>query len=143
MQIEELVLGKDVAYVGENAFALNNVLESVVIPANVKKIGAGAFGGCAKLFSVIFEDGVEEIGARAFDGCKQLGEITFPDSVVRIGDGAFSHTALKKAEIGKNVTFVGTAFSGCELLEEVVWNASSCGTSGSPFAGSSTDGMHP
>lgn len=141
LQIEELVLGKDVAYVGENAFALNNVLESVVIPANVKKIGAGAFGGCAKLFSVIFEDGVEEIGARAFDGCKQLGEITFPDSVVRIGDGAFSHTALKKAEIGKNVTFVGTAFSGCELLEEVVWNASSCGTSGSPFAGSSTDGM--
>lgn len=75
--------------------------------------------------------------------------LTIPDETVTIGNSAFyNFTELKKVEIGKGLTSIGTlAFGGCPDLEIVEYNAigdktkySSYGDKNSPFFDAGTNG---
>jgi hypothetical protein len=66
---------------------------------------------------------IDKIGNSAFLKLDILEEITFSNSVVYIGDKAFRETSLTTVEIPSSVKEIGIyAFSGCEYLEEVVFN---------------------
>ena len=67
--------GKEIAAIGETAFADNTVIRSVVIPDSVTSIGSGAFAGCSGLTSITIPDSVTNIEDVAFHGCYKLVEV--------------------------------------------------------------------
>ena len=109
--VSEISGGKDLTYIGENAFATtayyndianwsNGVLyiddRSVIgVSSDATELvvkGALAEGvatGNTSLRSVVIGDGVTNISDSAFRGCGGLTSITIPDSVTSIGDSAF------------------------------------------------------
>ena len=136
-QVEEYVLGEDVASIGSYAFYGCTGLPSVTIPSNVTSVGGSAFGGCTNLtkvtinsnavasktytssssFKTIFGTQVTEyvlgedvtsIGGYAFNGCTGLTSITIPEGVTSIGGSAFDGcTNLTSIHIPEGVTEIG------------------------------------
>ena len=78
-----------VVAIGEEAFAENEIIESLALPSTLKEIEDYAFYLCENLKKVTFSEGLETIGADAFDGCASLTEICLPNSLVSLGEYAF------------------------------------------------------
>ena len=76
-------------YYGQNLYLNGELVTELVIPKEVAAIGEDAFCGCESLTSVIIEDGVGAIGDTAFSGCANLTSVTIPVSVSAFGAGAF------------------------------------------------------
>ncbi|MCH5163646.1 MAG: leucine-rich repeat protein [Clostridiales bacterium] len=136
---------QSVQYIGFDAFAGCDLLQSIDIPdsvigmsghafrdcknlANVtigkgiKSISFGTFSGCDNLKNVTIGNNIERIDDFAFVGCLSLEEIVIPDSVTYIGDCAFSDCeSLQSIEIPQNVAYIGyCAFSRCKSLKFLV-----------------------
>ncbi len=88
-ELTDVVIGKGVTFIGNDAFCSCSGLTSITIPGNVTTIYWGAFSSCDNLVSVIFENGVKTIGDGAFNSCTSLESITLSDSVTDIEEGAF------------------------------------------------------
>ena len=143
--IVKVVLGKDVTYISNEAFAYCKYLEQIELPEGLTKIGQSCFMGCGSLTSIkipstvrtidecAFQDcyslervelpeGLTSIGARAFMICGALNEITLPSSLRSIGDGAFwnagcNDTGMRYLVIPKGVESIGEdAFGACSHL---------------------------
>ncbi|MBQ8291711.1 MAG: leucine-rich repeat protein [Clostridia bacterium] len=108
----------------------NKRFTEIVIGKNVASIGANAFQNCVLLETVTFAaDGTADllIAENAFGGCTKITAITLPARTTSIGNYAFSGTSLttinipaKTATLG---TSVGMVFDGCELISEVTVDA--------------------
>ncbi|TVP93809.1 MAG: hypothetical protein EA374_08405 [Acholeplasmatales bacterium] len=105
MQID----GLPVTHIGDFAFMLAPILESVTIPSSVIVIGAYAFADAADLETVSLLPGsqLKEIGAHAFAQAAALTEFFIPITVKTIGThafaGCYSVTLLVEAtEAGRN-----------------------------------------
>ena len=143
--IVKVVLGKDVTYISNEAFAYCKYLEQIELPEGLTKIGQGCFAGCGSLTSIkipstvraidecVFQEchslervelpeGLTSIGARAFMSCGALNEITLPSSLRSIGDGAFwnagcNDTGMRYLVIPKGVESIGEdVFGACSHL---------------------------
>ena len=143
--IVKVVLGKDVTYISNEAFAYCKYLEQIELPEGLTKIGQGCFVGCGSLTSIkipstvraidecVFQDchslervelheGPTSIGASAFINCGALNEITLPSSLRSIGNGAFwnagcNDTGMRYLVIPKGVESIGEdAFGACSHL---------------------------
>ncbi len=110
--LEEIYIGKDVAFIGVEIFSGCPKLSSIQISEEneqyyvegnclIRKDEKRLEAGCKN--SVIPEDIVEIMGG-AFYGIPTLEFIEIPDSVVRIGSYAFYGTSLHEIYIGENVT---------------------------------------
>ena len=121
LTIPNMLNGKKVTSIGDDAFFICTFLLSVTIPNSVTSIGDSAFSSCTSLTSVTIPDSVTSIGNIAFSFCTSLTSITIPDSVTSIGDWAFSScTSLTSITIPDSVTFIGdSAFDFCESLTSV------------------------
>ena len=117
--------------IGDYAFAINKVLESVEFPDTIESIGNNAFITYTddyssyvenKLKSVKFGKGLKTIGDNAFDYNRKLTNIVFTGkNTTSIGAGAFAHCS-KITEFtlsGNNVSISNSAFSQNYALEEV------------------------
>ena len=97
VNIPEMIDGKKVTGIGNNAFYCCNSLTNVTIPSYVTSIGNWAFFWCSNLLSV-----------------------TIPDSVTSIGDCAFYSCGLTNVTIPKNVNNIGyKVFWGCTNLTAI------------------------
>ncbi|MBR2347346.1 MAG: leucine-rich repeat protein, partial [Clostridia bacterium] len=143
--IVKVVLGKDVTYISNEAFAYCKYLEQIELPEGLTKIGQSCFMGCGSLTSIkipstvraidecAFQDcyslervelpeGLTSIGASAFISCGALNEITLPSSLRSIGNGAFwnvgcNDTGMRYLVIPKGVESIGEdAFGACSHL---------------------------
>lgn len=65
-------------------------LETVKFGRNVQFIGFQAFWGCANLKNVVLPESLTTIGESAFNSCTALKTITIPAGVTSIGDFAFN-----------------------------------------------------
>ena len=102
ISLKSLTLGKDVLYIGSEAFSSCPV-ESVVW--NVKKYNYSSYPFAkmsGDITSFVFEEDVEDIPAELCRGLNKFTSVTIPASV---------------KTIGKDV------FEGCSALKSVVWNA--------------------
>ena len=76
--------------IGDRAFAQNYSLQTVSFRGNsIDSIGDEAFAMCDILSFVNLPEGLSEIGDGAFKYCVGMGRLTIPDSVVTIGNEAF------------------------------------------------------
>ena len=100
--LEQIVFGEAVQYIGEMAFDFCSGLTSLTIPETVTFIGSTAFSDCTSLTALTFEgaedeDGGEgedlEIDSYAFFCCDNLKEVQLPKRVTEIGDYAFGVTS--------------------------------------------------
>lgn len=131
--IEEIVVGENVATIGDFAFYDCDKLTSIIIPNGVRSIGSGAFRSCTRLTSVIIPDSVIGIGPEAFRSCGSLVSITIPNSVTCIDSEAFYNcNSLTSVTIPDKVRYIDfNAFSSCDNLKTINFegNAPSvCGT---------------
>ena len=142
--LESVSFGKDVAYLGIQAFS-NSGLQSVVIPDSVTSVGSGVFSHSAvktvtvgkglsalgsSMFAytpvetVILSEGLTEIGFGAFRECFSLVNIVIPEGVTTIGNNAF-HTCVCMEEItlpSTLETVQNNAFNMCMGLQTVTFN---------------------
>ena len=98
--INNVVIGKGITSIGEEAFSNCHKLTSVTIPTSVKSIRTEAFRSCYKLTSVTIPNGVKSIGDEAFRYCHKLASITVPSSVEFVGWECFSECPIKEAYLG-------------------------------------------
>ena len=135
--LSSIVIGKNVDYIGTNAFRDNVNLKKVRLEANDVQLNSeeedsiySIFTGCENLRefefgeevrkipdtffsylpmkSIKLPEGITEIGANAFFRCENLETITIPDSVTLIKDGTFaSCSSLKTVNMSNNVTYIG------------------------------------
>ena len=100
LTIPNMLNGKKVTSIGDDAFFICTFLLSVTIPNSVTSIGDSAFYGCGSLTSVTIPDSVTSIGDNAFHFCSSLTNVIIPDSVVQIGVNPFADCdALKSFSI--------------------------------------------
>lgn len=120
-KIENLVIGKNITYIGDGAFYNSTRLKSVVIPDSVNYIGEKVFQNCRSLVTINIPKAVSEIKTNTFINCSSLTTITIPDSVTAIGEGAFRGCkALKTIVIPDSVkTIGGYAFADTVALTGV------------------------
>ncbi|MDE6200322.1 MAG: leucine-rich repeat protein, partial [Clostridiales bacterium] len=91
--IESIVIGKNVTYIGARAFANCQNLISVTFEAGGTKelvIGSSAFNSCINLETFRLPDRVKKIPDRMLYRALKLTEIYIPNGVTEIGDFAFS-----------------------------------------------------
>ena len=143
--VKEVVLPKNLKFIGTCAFADCGGIQSIIIPDNVETIEDKAFGGCGALEAIKLPSklrsiadglfyqcnrlrqveipiGVTEIGYAAFKNCSSMDTITIPDSVTNIHNQAFyGCNALSKVTIlGNGVSIGDEAFYYCTNLQTVV-----------------------
>lgn len=100
---EKVIIDKNVATIGEDAFNNCDNLRNITIPGNVKEIGGCAFLNNPNLKTVTIEPGVEYIGASAFSNCINLTDLKLSAGITYIDEGVFEECSKLS-----NVTFNGT-----------------------------------
>ena len=68
--IKDMLDGKKVTAIGDNAFSFHFFLTGVIIPSSVTSIGNMAFSSCGSLKRVTIPNSVTTIGDAAFYSCK-------------------------------------------------------------------------
>ena len=84
-------------------FRESTSLRSVVIGGNLAEIGEFMFFGCSGLSSAVVYAPVDEIGQYAFANCGALAAFQIPDGVKKIGTGAFGNSGLTQIVIPGSV----------------------------------------
>lgn len=77
-----------VTEIGDYAFKMRFIMESITLPDTIESIGVGAFRNCKKLKRIVLPEGVKYVGGLAFRGCNNMEYIEFPNSVESIGEHA-------------------------------------------------------
>ena len=116
--IKEVILGKDVTSIGNNAFDGCSGLTSINIPNSVTSIGDYTFYDCTGLTSINIPNSVTSISENAFEGTGlKLLTIDMPN----INTPAFqSITSLTEIAIGSGVTSIeANTFEGCTALTSI------------------------
>ena len=142
--ITSVHLPNTVTHIGERAFYASQLSATLTIPTTVIEIGKQAFGYCSKLSKVLYNaisaeyygsssgifynssvntliigNEVQKIPALAFTRTDNIETITIPESVTYIGGDAFSYCDLL-TEVNYNATNVSycypSPFSGCNKL---------------------------
>ena len=145
LRIPDLIEGKQVIEIQENAFKNCNELTEIIIPESIKIIGNSAFLGCTKLSrinipdkvtsigesafsfcvnlkSIIVPDGVTSIKQKTFYGCESLNQINLPSLLQSIEAAAFEGTDLNRIVIPNSVKFIGSSvFFSCANLKNIVF----------------------
>jgi archaellum component FlaG (FlaF/FlaG flagellin family) len=102
--IPEILEGKAVTSIGNQAFQGCTNLASIELPDSLTSLGNYAFLDCTSLANITLPDSVTSIGNYAFYQCTSLASINVPASVISIGHGAF-----KNAGILEHVNMLGNA----------------------------------
>ena len=89
-----MIIGNNVATIGDRAFQNCNSLTSVKMGNSVTSIGMWAFQDCSNLTNITISDSVTYIGGWAFSGCRNLQRVIYNGTVkqwsyIRLGNNIF------------------------------------------------------
>ena len=102
-------------------YAIGNRKGTVVLPASFEKIAMYAFSQMKNMKGIVIGEKVKGIYNYAFTGCTALAGVTLPKALTTLGDGVFNECkALKQVTFLGETVQLGTAFSGCSGLTEIV-----------------------
>ena len=138
--IHEVILPEGLEEIGNQAFDGCGLLEELSIPKSIRTIGMAAFRNCDHLKKIEIPDTVENIGDGILIGCKGLADengfvianntvqafygaernIEIPEGIIAIAGGAFDKTGIISIKLPSTLKKLGSAFEGCDLLEEVI-----------------------
>ncbi len=93
-------------------------ITSLVIGDEITYIGECAFADCANLKDVTFGESVEHIDCHAFRGTG-VKSLDLPDSLCMTHSFAFSETPLQEVTLPEGVGFLGGSFAFCPELRSV------------------------
>ena len=115
--LENVVLGDTVTFIGPAAFENCDALKEITIPASVEI--AKGFSECDNLETAYIYS--REIDAYSFDRCTKLKNLVLSEDLTSIDICAFEYCqSLTEFTIPRNVTEVGGhAFRGCSALSVV------------------------
>lgn len=119
--ITEIIWGKEVKTIGNNAFYYCDKLVSVDIPEGIESIGDGAFHECYSLETVKIPNSVRNIGRIAFAHCRKMESFNIPSSITTIREGTFSNCfSITSIQIPDNITSIESeAFYNCKALKTI------------------------
>ena len=129
---ETLYIDDNVTIIPDFAFKGCAGLTDVTLPSALETLGESAFAGCASFTAIDLSDCsvLTEIPDNAFNGCVLVESINTGDNVTAIGENAFAYCGSNSdvysltITIGEAVTEIdGTAFTGCQHLTELTFNA--------------------
>ncbi len=120
--IPDVVDGKEVVLIADEAFKDCQNIKSVTFPDTLLAIGVNSFDGCTGFTSVIIPDSVIQIQDYAFANCSNLQTVIMGDGVLELYAGVFKNcTSLKQVTFGDSINIIGfSAFSGCTGLTQIV-----------------------
>lgn len=117
--LRNVILPKNLSYLGAEAFKNNKELEYVSINSKLAFLGEKVFENDKKLLRVDFEDDciLEVIPSYAFSCCFSLKDIKLPNGIKRIESEAFTSCyEIKEIVIPESVEFIAPdAFKDCRL----------------------------
>lgn len=117
--LRDIELPPTLLSVGDYAFARTG-LYAVTLPVGTN-IGSGTFAYCSELGSVVIPEGIGEIGAYAFAYCDKLGSLELPEGIENLACGKeFAYSGLEEIHLPSTLQSVGSAFSGCNKLQDVI-----------------------
>ena len=116
--LTNVIIGTNVASIGEHVFDSDSRLPSITIPDSVTSIGSYAFGWCNSLGHAILGRGVSNLGDHAFYYDIGLANVTVPGGITNWGDYAFYNcTSLQSVTLAEGDTIIGNyAFQNCTKL---------------------------
>lgn len=121
--IEDLIIPKNVVFIGNNAFGLNKYISRVVFhkEGKLEVIGTKVFSECISLIELNLPKSLQAIDSSAFYSCVKLINFDLPESLIRIGPNAFENcTSLTNLTFPNGFTSIGTAaFSNNENLTSI------------------------
>ena len=116
-KFSDVVIGEEVATVGDYAFADCTNLQNVTLGANVATLGKSAFEGCVALAEANIPAGIVTIGEKAYSGCSAIKTVALGEAaqLTTIGNKAFNGcVAVESVVLPANVATIGaSAFVGC------------------------------
>ncbi len=77
IEIPDILGGKEVVGIAEEAFMGYTNIISVKLPSGLKIIEGNAFNGCSSICEIILPSGLNEISPGAFKDCSSLESVTF------------------------------------------------------------------
>ena len=118
---EKVILGKDVRYIGKNAFYGNTYLKMINMGENIQEIGDNCFFWCNNLKEIVLPDSITKLGEGCFTRCNKLEKITLPSSLKEVPSGCFGGcSSLKNISFTESITKIGSdAFDSCSGLETI------------------------
>lgn len=139
-KLETVVLGPDMNYLEDYAFAMCDELSTIDLSkvatigadcfyscdalvtvdlSSATTLGGSAFNGCTGLTTVTLSENLTGIPNYAFDGCTKLSSINFPN-VITIGRCAFRNCkALTSIDLKYTSVISEGAFKGCTNLTDL------------------------
>lgn len=110
---------------GDDIFKSCGSLTEVNIGDEVLVIPRRLFYNCSSINDLSMGSSVTEIHDNAFYGTS-IANVTLPETLITIENGAFAATNLTEITIPCNVTTIGKAFSACDRLSTLNYNAIHC-----------------
>lgn len=133
IQIPNIIDGKSIKKVGENAFADCHGIEQIVVSEGIERIGNGAFHGCSELKKVELPESLKKLGTPVdknrqkneygvFQGCP-FSTISLPSGLQVLGYRAFRQCwKLKEINLPNSIEVLEEgAFCLCKSLANVLF----------------------
>ena len=117
--IKEIIIPDNVTNIGEGAFLYNWLAEKIVLGKNVEYIGKDAFCKCAEVTELYIPNSVKDIGRYAFQAMNKLTKFEIDCDTIK---NWFNYPELYFTDliIGENVEEISSeAFYMCENIERL------------------------
>ncbi len=118
IEIPDVLGGKRVLQIGENAFANNQWIQSVIIPEGVSELCNGAFNGCSYLTDISLPDTLRSIRSNAIYNCPYLKSVYIPAKVSVIESLNFGWCAIEELVVDSKNRYY-TTIDGVLFDEEL------------------------
>ena len=117
--VPEMIDGKKVRVIGEDAFSFNEAIWNVKLPDTIQEIEQCAFDSCS-LRQINLPEGLKRVETAAFASSK-ITSIYFPESVEYLGEFLFWECKnIRSAYIGAKITVLPKGiFADCTYLHDV------------------------
>ena len=122
--LTDVIIGKNVEYIGKECFMNCTSLKNINIPDSVKYIARRCFRECTFLENISIPYKIKNISQEMFFGCKSLKDVQLPQGLICIEKGAFFGTAVKNLVLPNKVLKIGfQAFAGIDDLNITLPNS--------------------
>ena len=120
VKIPNVLDGKTIVSLGNNAFKAATSITTVTIPGTVKEIGMWAFSGCTNLSNIDLGS-IEKINHLSFNNCTALTNIKLPKTLSKDASGApfVGCNNLKNIELEDGMTVIPNYICASTPITEI------------------------